>query len=172
MDAIKIKSDSLYYHTHKSRLSQKAKEYRLINKEALKKRSQLYYIKNRAKIMVRSKQRYLDKRSGILVLNKKNKLAKRYRLTEGQFESMKIEQGNKCYICGCAFSNEQTKTKAFIDHDHKTGDIRRLLCRSCNLAIGFAKENRQILGCMIRYLDEFSLDKGETDADPETENKA
>lgn len=40
-----------------------------------------------------------------------------------------------------------------IDHDHKTGKIRGLLCGFCNKAIGLLKENINILRNAIHYLE-------------------
>jgi hypothetical protein len=39
-----------------------------------------------------------------------------------------------------------------IDHDHKTGKVRGLLCRPCNLALGLVNDDPAILEEMIKYL--------------------
>ncbi|NCA22781.1 MAG: hypothetical protein EBS86_16815, partial [Crocinitomicaceae bacterium] len=56
-------------------------------------------------------------------------------------------QKNKCYICLCTFDNN-----AHIDHDHKTGKVRGLLCRECNLLLGFSRDNIHLLEKAISYL--------------------
>lgn len=59
------------------------------------------------------------------------------------------EQNNSCYICLEAFIK-----RASVDHCHKSGKIRRLLCNNCNVALGNVKDNPEILKKMIIYLEE------------------
>lgn len=61
------------------------------------------------------------------------------------------EQRGLCAICEAGL--EFFTRRLHVDHDHVTGKVRGLLCRSCNLAIGFAKENRRRILQMINYLD-------------------
>lgn len=52
-----------------------------------------------------------------------------------------------CQICG---NNDES---AFaIDHCHLTGKVRDLLCRNCNLALGYVNDNPEILIKMVEYL--------------------
>lgn len=50
-----------------------------------------------------------------------------------------------CEICGA-------KTKLVYDHNHKTGTHRGWLCRSCNLMLGYAMDDINILTLAVRYL--------------------
>lgn len=84
-------------------------------------------------------------RSNRATVRSKRKL--RYGVTEQDFESMKIRQGNKCTICFLEFIKTPN-----IDHNHTTGKVRDLLCGSCNLLLGHAQENIQILLSAIEYL--------------------
>lgn len=43
-----------------------------------------------------------------------------------------------------------------VDHSHKTGRVRGLLCKRCNLTIGAAEDDIALLGKMIAYLEEKS----------------
>lgn len=52
----------------------------------------------------------------------------------------------------CAICKEQDTQKLAIDHDHKTGDVRGLLCRACNTGIGLLKDDAQLLKSAIDYL--------------------
>lgn len=58
-----------------------------------------------------------------------------------------IEQNNKCAICGDKFDKYIA-----VDHDHKTGQARGLLCRYCNGLLGFSKEDISRLKLSIQYL--------------------
>lgn len=53
---------------------------------------------------------------------------KRYGLTADEYQMMLNKSGNTCYICG-----RPPKTRSLnIDHNHKTGLVRGLLCLYCN----------------------------------------
>jgi hypothetical protein len=77
---------------------------------------------------------------------------KEYGITVTEYNEMLNEQNGLCAICG---SDNKGKT-LHIDHEHKTRKVRRLLCRDCNLAIGFAREDVGILEKIIGYLKSFT----------------
>jgi len=56
-----------------------------------------------------------------------------YSITVSQYREMEEKQLGLCALCGG--TNKDGK-RLFVDHDHKTGVVRGLLCKSCNAAIG------------------------------------
>lgn len=74
-------------------------------------------------------------------------LWKKYRLTLEDFDRMAHDQGGACAICG-----EVPAGNLHVDHDHKTGEVRGLLCMGCNVAIGHMRENRDALQKAAAYL--------------------
>jgi hypothetical protein len=60
----------------------------------------------------------------------------KYGLTFEQYEAMFTRQGGKCLVCRNDFT-ATGKRKPCIDHCHKTGVVRGILCGSCNSAEGF-----------------------------------
>lgn len=66
-----------------------------------------------------------------------------YGLAVDDFDRMVIEQCGRCAIC------EQPMEKPAIDHDHKTGKVRGLLCGPCNLALGVVEDR---LHAVAEYL--------------------
>lgn len=83
-------------------------------------------------------------------------ICRTYGLTLEQYEQMVKEHDNKCGICG---ENEtrrsRTKGKVcrlVVDHCHGTGKVRGLLCHSCNVMIGSARDNVEVLQKAIAYL--------------------
>lgn len=76
---------------------------------------------------------------------------KRPGLTLVEYRTLLKRQGGKCAICGNI--NENGRRLA-VDHDHKTRNVRGLLCHNCNSALGFAKDSPKILDKMIHYLME------------------
>jgi hypothetical protein len=69
-----------------------------------------------------------------------------------EYNEIFIKQKGCCAICG----RHQTEFKKvlFVDHNHTTGKVRGLLCMTCNLLIGRAKENITILEKALIYLNE------------------
>lgn len=65
---------------------------------------------------------------------RKYKLRNDYDLSVEDFELMLKEQNNRCKICKKEFVNSLLR---HIDHDHKTGRVRGILCNKCNLMIGW-----------------------------------
>lgn len=59
-------------------------------------------------------------------------LRRKYGITLVQYEAIKDAQGGTCYICRRA--NGRTKNLA-VDHNHKTGEVRGLLCGPCNKGV-------------------------------------
>jgi hypothetical protein len=81
-------------------------------------------------------------------------------ITTADYQKMFKEQNGTCLIC----NKEQKvngKKHLFIDHDHKTEQVRGLLCNYCNSLLGFCFENKNILKDAITYLDIF--DEGKRD---------
>ena len=80
-------------------------------------------------------------------------LKSRYGITLDDYHSMLQEQNYCCAIC-----NEHVDTmrrRLSVDHDHKTGYVRKLLCDHCNTALGLLKESEEIIVSMLSYLKEF-----------------
>jgi len=76
-------------------------------------------------------------------------LKRRYGVTLEQKQKMIEDQDGKCAIC----AEELDRGKdTHLDHDHKTGKIREILCVSCNHMIGGSKDNQSTLQKGIEYL--------------------
>lgn len=82
---------------------------------------------------------------------KKRMLMYRYRLDYNTYLKMYDEQGGCCKIC-----KDPKKLGGFtglqVDHDHQSGEVRGLLCRNCNTAIGKFKENIEFIKAAVDYL--------------------
>ena len=82
-------------------------------------------------------------------LNKIHQLKYKYGLTEENYLSIIKSQDNKCSICKISF----TEVNHFVDHCHNNGQVRGLLCNSCNLGLGMFKDNITNLKEAIKYLE-------------------
>ena len=93
--------------------------------------------KSRAKHPERVARNYEDRRF------------RRYGLTRAEYEALMERQNGVCAICGSANWGPH---KPHIDHDHDSGEVRGLLCANCNVMIGHAREDAEILSRAIDYL--------------------
>lgn len=57
-----------------------------------------------------------------------------YGLTWQEYEGLYDKQRGSCAICGIL--QDDLKQRLAVDHDHKTGEVRGLLCFRCNLMLG------------------------------------
>lgn len=88
-------------------------------------------------------------------LCKDRDLRRTYGVTMDWYEATHTAQGGRCAICDreeTAVIKGQVLSLA-VDHCHDTGDVRGLLCRSCNNAIGAFQHNTDMLQRAIRYLN-------------------
>ncbi len=75
-----------------------------------------------------------------------------YGITADQYDAMLLAQGGKCAICGAI-----PEARSFpVDHCHKTGKVRAILCPGCNTGIGGFKGNEETLLTAIAYLRRFT----------------
>lgn len=97
-----------------------------------------------------SKKKTKDPKYGI-----KNSLKHKHGLTLEQYDEMLEKQNGVCALC---HTSEKGKNRwggfrrLAVDHDHKTGEIRGLLCQNCNMGIGYFDDDPAILAEAIRYL--------------------
>lgn len=72
-------------------------------------------------------------------------IKRNYGLEPTLYDNMLISQLGKCYIC-------LKQADLEIDHNHKTGQIRKLLCQDCNLALGGFKDSQELLNRAAKYV--------------------
>ena len=83
-------------------------------------------------------------------LNRKH-LMLRYGITQREYEKMLVAQNNKCAICKTTDPGGPGGIFG-VDHNHKTGKVRGLLCSNCNTALGLFKDNKEMLCSAIKYI--------------------
>jgi hypothetical protein len=66
-----------------------------------------------------------------------------------EYERILEKQKGVCVICQGINKDGRS---LFVDHDHRIGDIRGLLCSNCNALIGLADENIAVLERAIAYI--------------------
>lgn len=109
---------------------------------------------NRCDECGRIRHRAYRERNKVKILNqeKNHKRFKRYGITPQNYDDMLRKQQGRCAICNCIPKEDSQRRTFHIDHCHSTGRIRGLLCKDCNLMLGFAKDKSDILLRAIEYL--------------------
>jgi hypothetical protein len=87
------------------------------------------------------KQRELSNNSG-------RRLGKLYGISLDEYDRMLEKQNGVCAVC----SKPPNGRRLHVDHDHKTGEIRGLLCSGCNVALGAVNDNTSVLQKLISYI--------------------
>ena len=73
----------------------------------------------------------------------------RYGLTVEQYNELRAQQGEACAIC-----RVKPNARLVVDHCHKTGRVRGLLCGECNLALGKFRDDPAVVEAALHYLQQ------------------
>jgi len=78
-------------------------------------------------------------------------LIKKYGIDLDAYNNLLLKQNNVCAIC----KGEQKRdgVRLSVDHDHKTKEIRGLLCDNCNRAIGFLQDDIERIFLVAEYVE-------------------
>ena len=90
---------------------------------------------------------------------RRHRLMKHYGITPEQYAELFDSQGRCCAICKTdepGGRHKDSKNRSdwhwAVDHDHVTGRVRGLLCDLCNRAIGFFRDDPEIIVAAARYV--------------------
>lgn len=75
-------------------------------------------------------------------------LYRKYGLSMADFNAIFLDQSGLCCVCSCELH------KPYVDHDHKTGKVRGILCGKCNLGLGSFMDNPELCIRAAAYLQE------------------
>lgn len=121
-------------------------EKQKIKREADPEKTALYY-----------KQQYIKKRERLGEKYNDFRRAQRFNITIDYYYEMIAKQKNKCAICGLEETRKKPDSEEIqilcVDHDHKTGKVRELLCHACNIGLGKFKDSLELLKSAIDYLN-------------------
>ena len=70
-----------------------------------------------------------------------------YGLTHEQYEAMGEVQEGRCYLC-----RRKPDNPLHVDHDHRNGSVRRLLCIQCNAALGMIDDDPELADRLAAYI--------------------
>lgn len=81
---------------------------------------------------------------------KYRRIAKEYGLTRDEYQQLVKAQLSSCAICG---DYKENSFELHIDHCHKSGKVRALLCSRCNQAIGLLRDSPELARAAAEYLE-------------------
>ena len=88
---------------------------------------------------------------------RKYNLPTKYGISIAKFAEMLLAQGGKCACCGISFKMEGNKSdRPCVDHNHKTNEVRDLLCGRCNLAAGNVLDSSAKADQLALYLKKWN----------------
>ena len=85
------------------------------------------------------------------IMNRKSDLKRFYKLSIEEYSRMVASQNGKCAIC-----HEVPKVQLSVDHSHKSGKNRGLLCQACNVSLGNMRDNPLRLRAAAEYLERYA----------------
>lgn len=116
-------------------------------------------VKPKMRAYKRAHQAGRRERPEVKAYNRNARLRSVYGISHADYERMLAAQDCKCAICGKPPEVRITKTGALsaharlhIDHDHKTGAVRGLLCHGCNVGLGNFRDDYGLLASAAGYL--------------------
>ena len=83
-------------------------------------------------------------------------LRQKYGLQPGDYEALLKAQDYGCGICGKkeSIGRHGAATRLCVDHSHTSGQVRGLLCATCNAAIGKLKDDPNLVSKALAWLQE------------------
>ena len=72
-------------------------------------------------------------------------------ITAKDYDDLFSKQRGCCAVCGV--HNDKLARNLAVDHDHKTDEVRGLLCATCNGALGVVNDDISLLKSLINYLE-------------------
>jgi len=110
---------------------------------------QAYRLANVEKIKVSRRAYRLRKGDDLKVARRHSMRKSTYGISQDEFEQMLADQGGCCAICK---NREPVANRALaVDHDHKTGKVRQLLCSNCNRGLGCFRDDPKLLQTALEY---------------------
>ena len=118
--------------------------------------SRRYYLANRAKIIARTNAYVAAHPKWLQRYKRSRHLRLMYGLTIADYQRLLQKQKGKCAICKRPehkISNKSGKKQPLVvDHNHKTGEVRGLLCCRCNRSIGLLEDDPRLLLAAYKHL--------------------
>jgi hypothetical protein len=139
-------SNPLGRNRHTGPGKRQTQEERNAYQRAWRKRSPHWY-----KYMKMWRKANPEKCAAYLFQNKRRRIEKQFGISPAKFDEMIISQNGKCALC-----DKPIMKRPCMDHDHKTGKVRAILCLQCNSGLGHFEDSIQLVEKALVYLRKHS----------------
>lgn len=147
---------NVYYYNNKDKVKANSKKWSENNPEIRNRNVKRWRENNSKRIVELARNRYKKDSELIKESNRNRYLKRHYNLSAEEYDIILKKQNNVCLICGqvevSTRNDGNGKRRLSVDHCHKTGKVRGLLCSNCNKALGGFKDSTTILEKAIEYL--------------------
>lgn len=141
-----------YYESHRTKIAEIHHEHYLLNRDRFLQYGRDRWDRNKDRLNKERKIKRDIDRPGWLQYQREH-LLKKYNLTTKEYNIMLSKQEYKCPICKEPFNLVEGENKPPVDHNHKTGEVRGILCGRCNKALGGFKDSPAVLRSATNYLE-------------------
>jgi Recombination endonuclease VII len=138
--------DPVYRAKEKRQSTERGRSYRRAHKEEINARARARYPAHKDEINQRSRARYHAHKHDSASPVRKAHL-KRYGISPAEYDALLAKQNGACAIC-----RRHVKGRLCVDHCHVIGMVRGLLCKECNGALGYLKDDQASLVAALAYL--------------------
>lgn len=125
--------------------------------EAFQKRSHKMYGQTHYK-SCKSCRSYVSYKASSPEEQLKRRLKIDYSLSIEDYQKMLSDQQGLCAICHQPETVKNSRNGSIcrlsVDHCHRTGAVRGLLCQACNRALGQLREDPNIAKSLLKYIEE------------------
>lgn len=80
-------------------------------------------------------------------------LERTYGMSADEYDTLSIVQGHRCALCRCVNKGRNGQERPLVvDHSHRSGSNRGLLCDACNKGLGSFRDSQELLFRAMVYL--------------------
>jgi hypothetical protein len=122
--------------------------YRHGHPEKVKEYNKKQYAANRDKQIAKTRKWQADHPELCRLMDRRHHLKTKFGLTLEQHKEMYLSQNGCCALCHEPIEYDSVQT----DHNHVTGKVRGLLCRRCNVFVGYLEKNEGLLYDAFKWI--------------------
>lgn len=136
-----------YVEEHREKIRAYHKKYNELNKEKIR----MYRVANRESARQKDNEHYQRTKER----HREVWASKKYGISVEGYRNLVQRHEGKCGLCGepeISKDKQGNVKRLAVDHRHKDGKVRGLLCQRCNQAIGLLREDLSLIKKVIKYL--------------------
>lgn len=144
VECLEKKPETEFYRQKSARAGHR----RVICKVCCNQKHKDYVERNKDILNARRRAAYQANKGPAIAFN----LKRFYGLSLADYDKLFKAQDGRCKIC--SDHQDTLERRLDVDHNHRSGKVRGLLCIRCNRGIGLLKDDVKVLQAAIRYLQE------------------